>query len=646
MKDFFSKAKITLVFVLIIGIWVGACSGEEPPPPGPTQFAIVAPIGDQTIVEAPIQVQSVHPDSNISRVELWVREPGQPNEKLLRADIPRQKMVLQEWVPHQPGRYTLIVRAYGKNETSPTELTKEIEVLPNAAVSLMAAASPPAEAAEFIAPTVTASPPADMQVQDAAIVVVATATPLPSPTPIPRYPPPPPLPGVPPGPTQDELPEMFPPVCDAAEYIGVYAADTARRITITEPDQVAAKTVGGTLVHRAWRLQNVGTCTWGVGYELAPYGGRAMGSGGVAFESVFPTEPGRRNALVDTNRLIVPEGQPNQVAVLEVMLTAPVTPGIHQSYWRMRNPHGVYFGPIIGVTLEVVRDCEFGIYGAPVINKFEILGVGDVFRPQNPVDVRASYGQMVTLDWNIINATNFDVMLEDPTGDISALSNTRTQGRAQFRANELGEYEVTIYADNGPCTVSNSVRVDVVPPDDELFDLELILSPSSAAANQSNADVQASSAVQSGDVIAQWSHYDENVDKFILYAQLYKRTYTEKCPIADSILGYRWHCYDTWSEWTPQGQQRVVQVGGQGDAQGSATVSNVESNLCPDPDSYDRSTIEYGIQYVMRAEKDGGAAQPEFSNTVDTICRGKTTNPLRREIGGGASATGGFDPYQ
>ena len=37
------------------------------------------------------------------------------------------------------------------------------------------------------------------------------------------------------------------------------------------------------MVHRAWRLQNVGTCTWGPGYELAFYGGRSMGSGGVAF---------------------------------------------------------------------------------------------------------------------------------------------------------------------------------------------------------------------------------------------------------------------------------------------------------------------------------------------------------------------------
>jgi hypothetical protein len=49
-----------------------------------------------------------------------------------------------------------------------------------------------------------------------------------------------------------------------------------------------------------------------------------MGSGGVAFESTFPGEPARRNTLIDSNRLIVPEGKPNQVAVVEVQLAAPL----------------------------------------------------------------------------------------------------------------------------------------------------------------------------------------------------------------------------------------------------------------------------------------------------------------------------------
>jgi hypothetical protein len=155
-------------------------------------------------------------------------------------------------------------------------------------------------------------------------------------------------------------------VCDDAKYQGPYVSDTSRRVVIPNDDDIAAPVVGGTTVFRAWRLQNVGTCTWGPGYELAFYGGRSMGSGGAAFDTPFPPNPPRPNVLLDPNRLIVPEGKPNQVAVIELALVTPVTPGIHQSYWRMRNPHGVFFGPIIGVTMQVVRDCDFSFRGAPL----------------------------------------------------------------------------------------------------------------------------------------------------------------------------------------------------------------------------------------------------------------------------------------
>lgn len=463
-------------------------------------------------------------------------------------------------------------------------------------------------------------------------VVVPTPTPPappteepppPPPTPTPFFPPPPPMPGVPPGPTQAQLPKLTPPVCDAAEYLGVFTAgdSTERRIFIPHDDQVPARVVAGSILHRAWRLRNIGTCTWGPGYELAFYGGRAMGSGGVAFESIYPADPGRRNTLVDNNRLIVPEGKPNQIAVVEVLLNAPSIPGIHQSYWRMRNPQGVYFGPIVGVTLEVVRDCrpEPGgpvIYGAPVINKFEIIGVGDVFRPNTPKQVQAVFGQTVTLEWDVINADNFDIILKNPLGDISTLSNTDPNGRAQFRASELGEYTITIYADNGACSYSDSVTVDVIPPEDEQFNLDLILAPSSAAANSANPAISASSTLSTGDITARWRHYDQETDKFTLYAQLYRRTFELKCPLFDSIFGWKGHCYEDWSDWTPVGDKKVIEVGGEGDAQSSRTVPSLESSLCRPSTEKE----QYGIKYVVRAEKDGLPARPEFSNTVDTLC--------------------------
>ncbi|MFN8459175.1 MAG: NBR1-Ig-like domain-containing protein [Anaerolineae bacterium] len=44
----------------------------------------------------------------------------------------------------------------------------------------------------------------------------------------------------------------------------------------------------------------------------------------------------------------MPQGKPNQEAVVEVILTTPAIPGIHQSYWRMRNPQGSLLAPLWG----------------------------------------------------------------------------------------------------------------------------------------------------------------------------------------------------------------------------------------------------------------------------------------------------------
>ena len=421
---------------------------------------------------------------------------------------------------------------------------------------------------------------------------------------------------MPPGPTQAQLPDFGPPVCDAAKYVGVYSADTSLRVMVTEDDDVPALAVGGTLVHRAWRVQNIGTCTWGPGYEVAFYGGRAMGSGGVAFEAIFPSEPGRRNVLVDTNRLIVPKGFPNQVAVVEVVLETPVTPGIHQSYWRMRNPQGVFFGPIFGVTFETVRDCKPGIYGAPVINKFDILGVGNVYRPTNPVNVQATYGDSFTLEWNIINATNFDIVMEDPTGNIQSTSTPDQSGRATFTPKTLGRHTITLYADNGSCTVTAQVFVDVVPPAGDQFQLNLILSGAASTASTSS-HIAYSTAVAPGNVHIEWHHYDPNTDQFILQAESYRRSYYEYCPLFDSIFGWKGYCYMTWSDWQ-QVDKVDLNVGGQGDAQGAATITNLESRLCPS--SYDPTKEEYEVRYVMLANENGRPANPPQSNTVSEQC--------------------------
>jgi hypothetical protein len=435
---------------------------------------------------------------------------------------------------------------------------------------------------------------------------------------------------------------VHPPVCDSAEYIGSYASDTSRRVVITEPDDIAAKVVGGTTVFRAWRLQNTGTCTWGPGYELAFYGGRSMGSGGVAFEFTFPGEPPRRNALLDPNRLVVPQGEPNQVAVIELALVAPVTPGIHQSYWRMRNPHGVFFGPIVGVTMEVVRDCNFGIYGAPVINQFRILGVTDpvenitVFEPENPIEVTAKLGNTITLDWSIINAENFDIVLQNPVNRLETLSTQQQSGRVSFPVETLGRYVITLYADNGSCTVSAVVYINVVPRVGEEFVLDIILGASSrlagSAANAAN--VQVAANVAASDAVVEWEHPDPNANNFTLRTQLIKAGTEPQC--TSDIT----QCQDeTWWQWPLMKDlcEAIFCSADEGtiigsaaravgnDAQGSATVAGV-TDLCREAPL--DSTEQYSLRFQMLAERDGVAANPPRSNVVVVPC----PKTLRTEI--------------
>jgi hypothetical protein len=558
-----------------VALLLTACNwlnlGGEPATPTPPD--IFAPANDTTVLlGAPVQIQSGRFGSDVSRVELWVRRPNATDE-LLRSDIPVGGSLLQEWRPTETGPHTITLRSYTGDNTS-TQLVRTYNVILDDVVSL----APPAAPAQFssqVQPTIIPPTPlpvaprggAEFQTTDGAVIVqvVATSTPVPTPTPIPRYPPPPPIPGVPPGPLQSPLLNVSPPVCDAAEYLGPYASDTSQRVVITQPDDIAPKVVGGATVFRAWRLQNVGTCTWGPGYELAFYGGRSMGSGGVAFESPFPPDPARRNTLLDSNRLIVPEGKPNQVAVIELALVAPVTPGIHQSYWRMRNPHGVYFGPIVGVTMEVVRDCAFDIYGAPVINKFEILGYGNVYQPPNPVSVQVQVGQTVTLDYNIINATNFDIVFIDPTGNTQSVSTQDQSGRYSFPTKTLGRHVITLYADNGPCSIPATVYIDVVPRPGEQFELDIILA-SGAQVSTTDPHVRFSSDVAAGTAVMS---YTNQVDPTVSSVQAHLQKWQRGPDITNCLVGDVL-CGTTKGGWQPLTSGLSTEIGGA--ATGSATI--------------------------------------------------------------------------
>src|SRR5690606_3149027 len=71
---------------------------------------------------------------------------------------------------------------------------------------------------------------------------------------------------------------------------------------------------------------------WGAGYALAFAGDNRMNG---------------------PDSVPLPPALPGESVVVSVPLEAPLTPGIHRSTWRPRNPEGMLFGDILYVELRV-----------------------------------------------------------------------------------------------------------------------------------------------------------------------------------------------------------------------------------------------------------------------------------------------------
>ncbi len=95
---------------------------------------------------------------------------------------------------------------------------------------------------------------------------------------------------------------------------------------VTIPDNTILSP--GAAFKKTWRVKNMGTCTWGAGYQLVFAEGNQMG--GPAGVNVNSTSP---NATVD----------------ISVDLFAPSTAGTHSGRWRLRASNGAIFGGMIVV---------------------------------------------------------------------------------------------------------------------------------------------------------------------------------------------------------------------------------------------------------------------------------------------------------
>jgi hypothetical protein len=75
---------------------------------------------------------------------------------------------------------------------------------------------------------------------------------------------------------------------------------------------------------KIWTLRNSGTCTWTPDYSLVFYGGARLSA---------PTE-------LSLNKTV----EPDETVNVAVDLVAPTKPGVHQSFWRLRDDQGDLFG--------------------------------------------------------------------------------------------------------------------------------------------------------------------------------------------------------------------------------------------------------------------------------------------------------------
>ncbi len=88
----------------------------------------------------------------------------------------------------------------------------------------------------------------------------------------------------------------------------------------------------GVQVDKRWQVQNSGTCSWDSSYRLVLVAGPELGL--PEEQALYPARAGSE-------------------AVIRMLLTAPVSPGVYTSAWQARDPAGEPFGEIIYVEIQV-----------------------------------------------------------------------------------------------------------------------------------------------------------------------------------------------------------------------------------------------------------------------------------------------------
>ncbi len=330
---------ILAVVAACIGLLLTSGCGAAPAP----TIAQTQPI---TVIQSPPSNSEYHAGEMVAVQSTSTDN----NNKIVRVELAVDGVVVRTDAPPQPqasfsvlqtwtateGQHMLAVRAF--NSANQAGLASQIAI--------------------HVLPTGTPSAPVPTVVTPG-----SGFTPAPAPTALPVNTPPPPPVAAPivtptPAPTR---------ACDSAAFV----------VDVTVPDGTRLAT--GQDFNKIWRIRNTGTCAWGTGYALVFVSGTMMA--GAPSIAVPPTAPGA------TGDLLVP-------------MTAPATPGVYVSNWRLQNARGQLFGVTVFAKIDVISPA------APAPTAVPTATSGCPFVPviesftASPATITA--GESATLSWGLV----------------------------------------------------------------------------------------------------------------------------------------------------------------------------------------------------------------------------------------------------
>jgi len=116
---------------------------------------------------------------------------------------------------------------------------------------------------------------------------------------------------------------------DGCPAVNFDAADFLADVTVPDTGVVAPSQA----LTKIWRVGNSGSSAWGAGYQLVFIGGSALDGAPSAVD--------------------VPPTGPNSTVEVSLHFTSAAGAGLQRSYWRLRSPAGVYFGPLLWAQVNV-----------------------------------------------------------------------------------------------------------------------------------------------------------------------------------------------------------------------------------------------------------------------------------------------------